>query len=99
MAHFTKGALRLSQLATRGNQVVVQQRNLTPPDWIRKYMYNLSGWNQYGLYKDDLMVENEVVQEAIRRLPPNLQVSPFLNCLSRIRRIKSLFISFFFVIG
>lgn len=73
MAHFTKGALRLSQLATRGNQVVVQQRNLTPPDWIRKYMYNLSGWNQYGLYKDDLMVENEVVQEAIRRLPPNLQ--------------------------
>ena len=37
-------------------------------------MYNLSGWNQYGLYKDDLMVENEDVQEAIRRLPPTLQV-------------------------
>ena len=91
MAHFTKGALRLSQLATRGNQVVVQQRNLTPPDWIRKYMYNLSGWNQYGLYKDDLMVENEVVQEAIRRLPPNLQVSPFLNCLSMKNQIFVLF--------
>merc|ERR1711868_100728 len=73
MAHFTKGALRLSQLATRGNQLVTQQRNYTPPDWVRKYMYNLSGWNQYGLYKDDLMVENEDVQEAIRRLPPTLQ--------------------------
>ena len=97
MAHFTKGALRLSQLATRGNQVVVQQRNLTPPDWIRKYMYNLSGWNQYGLYKDDLMVENEVVQEAIRRLPPNLQVSPFFEL--PIKAMKNQTFIFSFVIG
>lgn len=68
-----KGSLRLGQLATRNNLMVTQQRNLTPPDWVRKYMYNLSGWNQYGLYKDDLMVENEDVQEAIRRLPPTMQ--------------------------
>ena len=69
-----KGSLRLGQLATRNNLMVTQQRNLTAPDWVRKYMYNLSGWNQYGLYKDDLMVENEDVQEAIRRLPPTMQV-------------------------
>merc|ERR1712029_367875 len=73
MAHVMKGALRLTQAAARNNLLVTQQRNYTPPDWVRKYMYNLSGWNQYVLYKDDLMVENEDVQEAIRRLPPTLQ--------------------------
>ena len=84
-----KGSLRLGQLATRNNLMVTQQRNLTPPDWVRKYMYNLSGWNQYGLYKDDLMVENEDVQEAIRRLPPTMQVIFNLTKVSQL-----MFISF-----
>ena len=74
MANFVKGALRLSQNAARSNQLVIAKRNYDFPIWIRKHMYNLSGWNQYGLYKDDLMVENPDVREAIRRLPPNLQV-------------------------
>ena len=85
-----KGSLRLGQLATRNNLMVTQQRNLTAPDWVRKYMYNLSGWNQYGLYKDDLMVENEDVQEAIRRLPPTMQVIFNLTKVSQL-----IFISFF----
>ena len=78
MAHLMKGALRLGQTAARGNQLVIAKRNFDAPLWMRKYMYNLSGWNQYGLYKDDLMVENPDVQEAIRRLPPSLQV-PYFN--------------------
>lgn len=90
-----KGSLRLGQLATRNNLMVTQQRNLTPPDWVRKYMYNLSGWNQYGLYKDDLMVENEDVQEAIRRLPPTMQVIFNLTKVSQLMLI-SFFWFFFF---
>lgn len=89
-----KGSLRLGQLATRNNLMVTQQRNLTPPDWVRKYMYNLSGWNQYGLYKDDLMVENEDVQEAIRRLPPTMQVIFNLTKVSQLMLIS--FFCFFF---
>lgn len=37
-----------------------------------KWAYNLSGFNQYGLYRDDCLHENEDVQEAVRRLPRKL---------------------------
>ncbi|XP_033350175.1 cytochrome b-c1 complex subunit 7-like isoform X2 [Bombus vosnesenskii] len=39
---------------------------------IQKWAYNASGFNKYGLYKDDLLWEDEVVLEALRRLPPHL---------------------------
>ncbi|XP_033193656.1 cytochrome b-c1 complex subunit 7 isoform X2 [Bombus vancouverensis nearcticus] len=39
---------------------------------IQKWAYNVSGFNKYGLYKDDLLWEDEVVLEALRRLPPHL---------------------------
>ena len=93
-----KGSLRLGQLATRNNLMVTQQRNLTAPDWVRKYMYNLSGWNQYGLYKDDLMVENEDVQEAIRRLPPTMQV--IFNLIQGVTvNVHFVHLFFFFLTG
>ena len=94
MAHVMKGALRLTQAAARNNLLVTQQRNYTPPDWVRKYMYNLSGWNQYGLYKDDLMVENEDVQEAIRRLPPTLQVILNLTKLMLMLSLLNVLLAF-----
>jgi ubiquinol-cytochrome c reductase subunit 7 len=43
------------------------------PDGLRRWMFNLSGFNQYGLYKNDVMLETPEVEEAIRRLPSHLQ--------------------------
>ena len=39
-----------------------------------KWYYNLSLFNRYGLYSDDLLDEwhNPEVAEAVRRLPPKL---------------------------
>ncbi|XP_043591427.1 cytochrome b-c1 complex subunit 7-like [Bombus pyrosoma] len=39
---------------------------------LQKWAYNASGFNKYGLYKDDLLWEDEDVLEALRRLPPHL---------------------------
>ncbi|XP_017492665.1 PREDICTED: cytochrome b-c1 complex subunit 7 [Rhagoletis zephyria] len=39
---------------------------------LGKWAYNLSGFNQYGLHRDDCLYENEDVKEAIRRLPRKL---------------------------
>ena len=45
------------------------------PDGLRKWAFNMSGFNQYGLYHDDALQETEDLKEAVRRLPPQLQVS------------------------
>ncbi|RWS17688.1 cytochrome b-c1 complex subunit 7-like protein [Dinothrombium tinctorium] len=39
-----------------------------------KWYFNLSHYNRYGLYHDDLLVEewNPEIQEAVRRLPSDL---------------------------
>jgi Ubiquinol-cytochrome C reductase complex 14kD subunit len=51
------------------------------PESVKKVVFNRQGYNQFGLYHDDLYVEDdEDVHEALRRLPPNLQVS-FSRCL------------------
>ncbi|CRK89471.1 CLUMA_CG003209, isoform A [Clunio marinus] len=39
---------------------------------IGRWAYNLSGFNQYGLHRDDLLYEDANVKEAIRRLPQHL---------------------------
>ncbi|KAH8386455.1 hypothetical protein KR093_000628 [Drosophila rubida] len=39
---------------------------------LGKWAYNLSGFNQYGLHRDDCLYENEDVTEAVRRLPRKL---------------------------
>lgn len=36
---------------------------------LQKIAYNLSGFNRYGLWRDDLYTETADVQEALRRLP------------------------------
>ncbi|XP_050428752.1 cytochrome b-c1 complex subunit 7 [Adelges cooleyi] len=36
---------------------------------IRRWAYNLSGFNKYGLHHDDILQENEDVKEALRRIP------------------------------
>lgn len=39
---------------------------------LQKWAYNLSGFNKYGLWRDDLRYEDEDVKEALRRLPQNV---------------------------
>ncbi|VVC93326.1 cytochrome b-c1 complex subunit 7-like [Leptidea sinapis] len=39
---------------------------------LKKWCYNLSGFNKYGLVRDDLLYENEDVKEALRRLPDHV---------------------------
>lgn len=36
---------------------------------LQKWAYNLSGFNKYGLHRDDLLYEDSDVKEALRRLP------------------------------
>ena len=77
MAHLVGRASRIASLAAKSTVQVntaVPKRNIVLPDNIRKWMFNLSGWNQYGLYKHDIYIETEEVAEALRRLPKNVQV-------------------------
>ncbi|XP_012257366.2 cytochrome b-c1 complex subunit 7-like [Athalia rosae] len=39
---------------------------------IKKWAYNMSRFNQLGLQHDDCLHEDEVVEEALRRLPQKL---------------------------
>merc|ERR1711915_413154 len=36
---------------------------------LRRFAFRMSGYNQYGLYHDDILYENDDVKEALRRLP------------------------------
>lgn len=38
---------------------------------LQRFVYNLSGFNKYGLWRDDLLHEDEDVKEALKRLPQN----------------------------
>ncbi|RXG60993.1 cytochrome b-c1 complex subunit 7 [Armadillidium vulgare] len=39
---------------------------------LRKWAHKASGYCKYGLYRDDCLHEYPHVEEAIKRLPPNL---------------------------
>ena len=52
---------------------VAQARTFVNNEAVKKWAFNLSGFNQYGLYHDDVLYESDEVKEAIRRLPQNLQ--------------------------
>ncbi|XP_066254199.1 cytochrome b-c1 complex subunit 7-like [Euwallacea similis] len=36
---------------------------------LQKFCYNLSGFNKYGLWRDDLLYEDSDVKEALKRVP------------------------------
>ena len=78
--------IRLSSLAPRvvaAHRVQVEPPRRTMaladrfPASVKKTLYNMTGHNKYGLYNDDMYVEDEDVLEALRRLPPQLQVLLF----------------------
>merc|ERR1719295_674744 len=39
---------------------------------LKKWAYNLSGFNKLGLMRDDVLMETSDVVEAVKRLPPKL---------------------------
>lgn len=39
---------------------------------LQKWAYNLSGFNKYGLHRDDLLDETNDVKEALKRVPQNI---------------------------
>lgn len=39
---------------------------------LKQIAYNLSGFNKYGLWRDDLITETEEVQEALKRIPEKI---------------------------
>ncbi|ROT79376.1 putative cytochrome b-c1 complex subunit 7 [Penaeus vannamei] len=40
---------------------------------MKRFVFRMSGYNQYGLFHDDCLYENDDVKEALRRLPQNLK--------------------------
>ncbi|XP_047985467.1 cytochrome b-c1 complex subunit 7-like [Leguminivora glycinivorella] len=39
---------------------------------MKQWAYNLSGFNKYGLMRDDCLYETEDVTEALRRIPEHV---------------------------
>ncbi len=88
--------IRLSSMAPRvvpaAHRVQMEppRRNMSLrdrfPEGVRKTLYNMTGHNKYGLYNDDMYVEDEDVLEALRRLPPQLQV--YFPMISRSHTLK-----------
>ncbi|XP_019731248.1 cytochrome b-c1 complex subunit 7 [Hippocampus comes] len=53
---------------------------------VRKWYYNLSGFNKIGLMRDDTIYEDNDVKEALRRLPENV----YNDRMFRIKRALDL---------
>lgn len=51
-------------------QIIVRRNSFLAP--LRKWAYNASGFNKYGLMHDDCLYEDEDVKEALKRLPENV---------------------------
>ncbi len=64
---------RALSLTARNFSAAQQTRTFVNNMAVKKWAFNLSGFNQYGLYHDDVLYESDDVKEAIRRLPQNLQ--------------------------
>ncbi|XP_029299845.1 cytochrome b-c1 complex subunit 7 [Cottoperca gobio] len=53
---------------------------------LRKWYYNLSGFNKLGLMRDDVLYEDEDVTEALKRIPE----SQYFDRQFRIKRALDL---------
>merc|ERR1711909_170574 len=47
-------------------------RNFYDSVGFKRWVFNASGWNQYGLYHDDALRETDDVKEALTRIPAHL---------------------------
>uniref|UniRef100_A0A0A9XBC7 Cytochrome b-c1 complex subunit 7 n=1 Tax=Lygus hesperus TaxID=30085 RepID=A0A0A9XBC7_LYGHE len=59
-------------LSTRLASTSAKKGTVPPATPFRKWVYNATGFNKYGLMHDDVLHENEDVKEALRRLPEDL---------------------------
>jgi len=59
------------QLSAR-NVSLTSSRTFINSDGFKKWAFEASGFNQYGLYHDDALNESDDVKEALRRLPQHL---------------------------
>lgn len=57
------------RLVARSTHQVSTSRGFLDSTAVKKWAFNASGFNQYGLYHDDAMYENDDVKEALKRVP------------------------------
>merc|ERR1712203_342157 len=70
---FIAASARCLRMAARPSLVAqTQMRSFTDNVALKRWAYNASGFNQFGLYHDDCLYENDDVKEALRRLPGHL---------------------------
>jgi ubiquinol-cytochrome c reductase subunit 7 len=70
---FAARLAQMTQVPVRtGLASQAQARPFTNTRQFKKFVFNASGFNQYGLYHDDPLTETADVKEALRRLPAHL---------------------------
>ena len=65
---FIAASARVLRLAVRPTNTIAS-RTFVNNQAVKKWAFNASGFNQYGLYHDDAMYENDDVKEALKRIP------------------------------
>merc|ERR1712110_1224490 len=69
---FIASTARCLAAASRASTATTVRRNFTDNVALKRWAFNASGFNQFGLYHDDCLYENDDVKEALRRLPAHL---------------------------
>merc|ERR1712083_755040 len=69
---FIASTARCLVAASRATGSLTVSRNFTDNIALKRWVFNSSGFNQFGLYHDDCLYENDDVKEALRRLPGHL---------------------------
>eukprot|EP00090_Calanus_glacialis_P022415 TRINITY_DN3458_c0_g1_i1.p1 TRINITY_DN3458_c0_g1~~TRINITY_DN3458_c0_g1_i1.p1 ORF type:complete len:131 (-),score=39.32 TRINITY_DN3458_c0_g1_i1:109-501(-) len=64
---FIGAAARAVRLAARPTTTIAN-RTFINNAAVKKWAFNASGFNQYGLYHDDAIYENDDVKEALKRV-------------------------------
>jgi ubiquinol-cytochrome c reductase subunit 7 len=68
---FIGATARALRVAARPSTTIAS-RSFVNSAAVKKWAFNASGFNQYGLYHDDAMYESPDVKEALTRVPQNI---------------------------
>merc|ERR1712026_572542 len=69
---FIASTARCLVAASRATGSLTVSRNFTDNVALKRWAFNASGFNQFGLYHDDCLYENEDMKEALKRVPGHL---------------------------
>ena len=72
MSFIAASARCLRMVARPSLATQTQTRTFVDNVALKRWAFNASGFNQFGLYHDDCRYENDDVKEALRRLPAHL---------------------------